>query len=396
MNIKGTSPNEEKDIAIFKKLSDGYKIYSIDGYETLTNDEFKEIKSKPRSSKYLLVKHKVCNDSLKQQYKDFINRADEIKEVTNNKINLYKTGSDAKTALTLFNRYMIKDKIAYPENIQSFETDIFEKCKLGGMRYNKPYEGTAYKYDICSQYPSILQSTHFSIPIATGELKTLTNKEFNKMKYFSYGIYNVKVIDADFRLFKSNDTNWYTHIDLNLAMKLGYKLILIEKENNFLDYANKTMNSYKIFGKYINYLFKFKSEGYKWSKTYINVLWGALCQTNLMTVKTAYEDDVILTITPSNDDQTNLTFDVVKSMSEYYENNYARLKPFLVAKARAMVANILQNHKEHLVYTHTDGFVLTKKLDIKTGNNIGDVKYEGKSKNCIVKNGNSCKGDFVV
>ena len=63
-NLSGVIRNiDENNVAID---------WENDETQTLTNDEFKEIKSKPRSSKYLLVKHKVCNDSLKQQYKDFI------------------------------------------------------------------------------------------------------------------------------------------------------------------------------------------------------------------------------------------------------------------------------------------------------------------------------------
>ena len=54
------------------------------------------------------------------------------------------------------------------------------------------YEGGAYKYDIKSQYPSILKSV-FMIPLKAGEFKKFSKDEFDKLEYFTYGIYRVKI-----------------------------------------------------------------------------------------------------------------------------------------------------------------------------------------------------------
>ena len=81
-----------------------------------------------------------------------------------------------------------------PEPITQQESIFIKNASIGALIYsNNDYEGPAYEYDVNSMYPSIMRDDKFKIPIKEGEIKTLSKKEFEKMKktFFCYGIYTV-------------------------------------------------------------------------------------------------------------------------------------------------------------------------------------------------------------
>ena len=70
-------------------------------------------------------------------------------------------------------------------------------------------------------------------------------------------MYHVKVTGCDRRLFAENSENWYTHIDLNLALTYIYTIELIKDgEYNYLDYKQILVRGAKLFRPYIDYLLK--------------------------------------------------------------------------------------------------------------------------------------------
>ena len=119
-----------------------------------------------------------------------------LKKITNNKINLHRTGSVAKTSLQLFYDLCSPPE---PEQIEPYEIDILESGR-GQLIWGNKYDGTAYKYDIASQYPSLMASTQHKYPIGAGILKTFTKKEFKELKYYSFGMYHVDVLNSDSRI----------------------------------------------------------------------------------------------------------------------------------------------------------------------------------------------------
>ena len=63
---------------------------------------------------------------------------------------------------------------------------------------------------------------------------------------------------------------------------------------------------------------------------------------------------------------------------KYFETNFARIKPFLLAKGRSKIGNILFEYKNDIIYSHTDSAIFSKKPEnIKTGTKIGELRYEG-------------------
>jgi hypothetical protein len=93
-----------------------------------------------------------------------------LKEASNGLINLFKTGSYYDTALSLFNKYT---NTIFPDHIEQDEATWIQNTSIGAMITCEPYERLAYKYDICSQYPSILNSKYFLIPIKRGSFQLL-------------------------------------------------------------------------------------------------------------------------------------------------------------------------------------------------------------------------------
>ena len=105
--VKGTSPNEDKIIAIFEPNDNGsFDCYSLEDKKfTITSKQKREYKTFPRSSPYVMIRKNERDADLKElnirgQCKLINKEAEKLKELTNDKINLFRTGSVAKTALT--------------------------------------------------------------------------------------------------------------------------------------------------------------------------------------------------------------------------------------------------------------------------------------------------------
>jgi len=402
VRAKGTA-TEAKEILIYKFNEDGdIDVYGKKiKYDILTHENFKKIRSNPISSPYLLVRSDdTLKLSLRKQYKLFRKKAKLLKKLSKGKIDLYKTGSASLTSMQLFLDLCEPPK---PDKITQQETQFLCNCK-GQLKNGKAYKGKGYKLDIVSQYPSIMESKHMNFPIKRGELKTLTSKEFNELKYFKYGIYRVKILsEVDPFIFRFNKLNYYTHIDLNFAKSLNYEMELIEDEEpNFLCYEGCLINGSKLFGPFVNYLFRLKQMGYKTVKPILNCLWGYLCKKNEIPINTAkdgeeiYGDKELVTMCPVGNDLKHkkvYKIDII-SKEYYYESNYARLGPFMLAKGRYVIAQHVLKNINDVVHINTDGYVLKDKpsKELKFGKELGDLKMEEYKDKIEVLNSNEVRG----
>ena len=401
MQVKRISPYEEKQLMIFKHIQNNkVKVYTqANGYATIEKNEYDQIRDNPRSKDYILLKkndRELKSLCMKDQMKAILIENEILKTVTDGKINLLKTANVSKTALHLF--YSFKPPV--PDKITEFEVNFIEDCKNGAFRYSKKYKGKAYKYDFCSEYPSIMRSQHMNFPIKEGELKTITKEDIKDWKYYKYGIYRVKINNIDKRLLIENKKNVYTHIDINRALELKYDVQLIEDgEPNMLSYEDKLINGAKLFKEFVDYLYAFKNAKFGCVKKYINCLWGSLCQKDVYTVDTTenstiHEGKTVLMMCPIGNgcDVKGFMIDTCVK-GKLYENDYARIKPFLVAKARYNISKVVEKNLDSLVYSHTDSVILTEEIkDIKLGSEIGSLKFEEYSDNIEVVNSNTVKG----
>ena len=53
-----------------------------------------------------------------------------------------------------------------------------------------------------------------------------------------------------------------------------------------------------------------------------------------------------------------------------------------------------QIDRENVKWCHTDGFISDKLLDVKTGDKMGDLVFEGKCDNCTIHHINYVEGEF--
>jgi len=122
-----------------------------------------------KKSKFLPIK-KDPKKSFEECNIEFTTMADKVIADTDGKINFYKTGSIATTALNLFFDMTSVDV----EPITGKEAEWINNCNHGALIYQEDYRGELYSYDINSMYLSIMQNKNFRIPIKQGEFKKVS------------------------------------------------------------------------------------------------------------------------------------------------------------------------------------------------------------------------------
>lgn len=365
------------------------------GYKCISLTQYKEINKKPLSSKYVLVCDKdYGGENLEETLKNFKTLADKLYDLDSS-INLYRTGEIKLTALYMY-KMLINQHVNKLEWLTPVENRMIQDATRGSLIFGTPYEGQAHYYDIVSAYMYILSHHKFRIPIKQGVEYTMSSEEFSQKKFYPYGLYRVKVEGYDHRLFRPSEDDTYTHYDLEYAHSQGYKLSIVDDgEPNVLLYPAKThtLSGKELFGDWVRRFFKFKKEGHKEIKKFFTIIWGALCQSNQY-IKTLQEDEIFDVdkdnyITDYMDKEGN-TVVVYCPFGQRFKTPLARLKPFLQARCRIMMANIMGPQIDDVVRCHTDGFYMKTKLKIpdeelpkvkdidaiRIGDQIGDLKYE--------------------
>lgn len=361
--------------------------------DKMSLEEYKSIRKNPHNTDIILIQ---CDKekTMEETYDDFIKKADKLKEITGGKINLYKSGNIQRAAYNLFCEF---NPCLQAEEIEVNEVEILENATKGPLVFHKEYEGKAWLYDFISHYSSIMKSTTLKFPIKKGEFQCLKRKNFVNFRYGMYHCIIKKQNNSKDKLIKFNPTNWYTHIDLTVAKENGFEIEPIKQKNkyNALIYSqDKLISGKMMFGKYVDFLFPLKQQGYDIIKDPLNILWGFLCKKNTLKLfldindkkelKIHKEKDIDEIIPLNND----LRIIKVCDYNDYYETPFARLKPFLLAKGRQKLARMIAPHMESILRVHTDGFYSDKELNVPLGKNIGDLKLEKICDNIkILKNG---------
>ena len=385
----------EKTFIIYKYNQDTKLYDCYDGLHfSLTSLEL-HLKKKINKHHWLYV---FPTYTLEEHYNEYNEQAKLLKDTSFGKINLYQTGSFAKTALSFF--YKTTQCMSPPDPIDAIEAEWLLTCNRSGHTYcEKDYNGPGYKYDICSMYPSIMNST-ITLPTKRGEFRTITNADITE--YCRYGIYRAIVTNYDLKLFKPNVENFYTHYDLMSAKKHGYQIDMInDGQPNFL-YYSKECNAIAshLFRPFTTELYKLKTKKIMYAKRILNILWGALAQRKIK--KDIIEPNTEL-IFESDDNITsiqncrtgNLRIESV-SANDSFMTHYARFAPFITSRGKQLITDIIATDKDNIVRCITDGIISKTKLEHATGNVIGDLKYEGYCPNINIKHLYSVDGIFTV
>jgi hypothetical protein len=373
----------EKNIVVFlssDSRAEGVNICDSKGERHVNNAEFTKIKKE--CTLINLSRKRGSTKTLKEFY-DYVIKCDkELKNATKGKINLKKTGYFSKTSYMTWNimkKQEIKDLV--PEDLTKLEVQILDKTKGSIIFSEKGYKGEGHYYDFNSFYPSIMQEKMFLIPYKQPKaltIKTLSQAYWENAEgnyYLKYGFFRCIIeksgIEETDRLFRFQDDNWYCSQDITLAKLLKLKIKMIDDgEVNFLHYdRTKCVTGYKLFGAFINYMFKFKQNKVTGAKDILNSLWGYICQKKMTKKKNS---ETPIKIIPSEDGL--LAF--FEKENPY--NPFARLKKVLLAEGRLQMVKTIIKYGKDIVQAHTDGFISKKKLDdITTSTNLGCIKYDG-------------------
>ena len=163
------------------------------------------------------------------------------------------------------------------------------------------------------------------------------------------------------------------------------------------------MCSCEIFKDFVDYLYPLKEKSIPYAKVILNRLWGALVEsndrriiidkTNPKLIEFEQRDISIISIKPSrNKDQ--VIVDICDN-DNFYKSGFARMKPFLLDKAKYWMTTLVYDYKDNIKRFHTDGFITDIKLDVKTGDKLGDLCYEGYYNHCIIQSCASPIGEFI-
>jgi hypothetical protein len=380
----------EKPIALYDKLT--FEIYDGKTKHKLSKEEKNELMYSFKSP-YIVLDREEQKDgeiTIEEEYNKLIPIINNLKEKSGGLINLYKSGSYKNASLDLFDKFT--KFLNEPEQILQDEAEWISNSSIGALIWAEEYEGELYKYDVKSQYPSLMKSQTLKFPMKRGEFQRLD--KFGE--YFQFGFYRCKIYKSEDgninKLFRFNDTNYYTSISLNHAQKLGLKIELIQDDKpNFLYYSrDKLITFNEVFKPFVDFLFDLKEKKVEKSKDILNRLWGALCEVDKK--KYFCEKDIVI-----NDDEeifeirpykNNEDIDIISTnkINKRYKTNYARLCPFLISQGRYEISNLMFPIKENIKRIQTDGFLSTIKLHENKNVKLGELKFEGYTENGIIKN----------
>ena len=377
-----------KNDTMMNECSDGNKIF---------------LKSKKKCSEiykrndldFVLVNTDDNKTDLIEIHKNYVTDAKQIYDLTEGKVNLFN-----------YNKFTdcILDFFYTTTKIRCNKLDDFEKQMIyqsgGGVRVAEPnYKGTVAKYDYNSFYPWIMHMNR-PVPIKSGEFVKITDIYESVDSFYNdtqpkFGFYKAEITPENKKIFTVKKNNWYTSYEIGFAVRHKIPIKLLSDE--FYYYSDDCLSTYKkIFGNYIDIFYKIKLETKnKLSKKFLNVLWGILCKMITKTTTCKADefkldaDEELVDMLPQGD---RYIFTYKKKESRY-RTNYARIKPWILARGRTILhSKIISFKPENVVFAHTDSFFL-KKPTFRTQhpchrNNLGYIKKEGLYKKAEIINCN--------
>ena len=381
-----------------------YESYDKDGYKESNMEYIKKVSTNAKySADSILVKKTDATlglldlpdeATLGDIYDKFILVADNIKEASDDFINLYQCGTELKEyAFYLFNKSL---RVKYnAEHIDAQEKNFL--VNSGGLTFCKEaFEGEIFQYDLVKAYTSSLTNKSVTFPITRPNYYHFEQSKYidrDSKHYYPYGEYKAIVqksgnpnIDCLFR-FSAVDT--YTHTDLTRATQLGLKITLKDGINCAL-YEDRRIKGDELFGRYFGQIIRAENdnvilpEAKNIVKLIRNILWGALCEKNVITLypdengKTYVDDDIFEEIQriPHSDNRQifNIT---VRYKDQPFKTEFARIGAFLVSNLRNYISREIEKvGVENIIRCNTDGFYSKKELDLPISNNMNEYKLK--------------------
>lgn len=361
----------------FKYNGDKVDLYHIDQkgehFETMELNDFYVIqnivKKNPDQHKYVLIPANK-KQTIKESYEKF----EELRKTFFKlDVDICQWGTTKNIAL-----YYWLSTISHItfEDVDLTEQRWIKEAYMGSIIYaNKGYEGKGHSYDKRSFYPYLMKGTKL-YPYKKGSFGKITEDEFNNDNV-PYGIYRC-IITGKHKLFRNNDKNKYTHYDIMSARQLGLKVNLIDSEINCLRYNREDLLTGKqLFGAFVNNLYELRKEN-DYVKAVLNILSGLLGEKAKININVKDETDLtgheILRHNPNEDGSEYVqSVDMNKQIFKY---PFCRISPFLLGAGRREMCQLIEPYSDLVEHIHTDGFISRKKLEIPTGEKLGEIKYK--------------------
>lgn len=388
---------ERKEENIYSVFYGDEKIYFYNGDDVKSIDitEYDMI----HKSEILLIKSET-KKNLKSTRDNYIERAEQLKKISNNLINYYKFNYESQIAYDIWR--MQTKNINEPDELDFIEHELFNKSFRGGLHYCKErgmIVEDVIDYDMNQMYSYFMSSNNFTFPISKPEYKTLSEVEFENMfnEYFSYGLYNVVVSGYDKYLYLPTNKNiWITHYDLEILMRMKKVCVKIVQNNSFncLTYS-KRLTGKKTFSTYTNYMNEMinKETQYKDTiKVIRNSLWGYLSRKNtkLKIIKNDDEYDIDNEFLEEYEPKKNCKAVRLTDKNEIFKSPWCRMSIFLTAYCRLKMYNIIMDNDvdDNIIMVNTDGFISTTELKyINIGSKMGEFKIKNRG-NAKIYNSN--------
>ena len=243
----------------------------------------------------------------------------------------------------------------------------------------------------------------------------------NEQQYFKYGIYRAVITGNIHKaMFRENKLNAYTHIDMEVAHTEGYSIELVEDgQCNFLYYPpNTRISGTQLFKEFVEELYPIKEKhnkdvpelNFEYAKKLLNILWGALSEKRVcQEIYTSLEDDNEVIELGINEEVADVVMlgqgkckYETESLDDLFVSGYARVSPFLTAKARQTMSDMIRSNcdLDSVVRVHTDGIITSTPLKNTFKNKadalLGELGYEGFCEDCTVVNMGKPKGVFQI
>lgn len=340
----------------------------------------------------------LCN-TLQEERTELINSYNEMFNVTNGEVNLYKYRNIKFCALEMLR--MKSKQCQYPEEIEKREAEWINESYMGGFQFYRECENIqATCSDINSSYPNIMQR-NFNIPMTKPNFIHYTHET----KFFKDGVYRCRIInntnktndELRYKININHKRTKFNHIYLNTCIEMGLTIEMInDNEHNAMVYdTTKNIKCCDLFGKYVEYFYDLKKRGVKSSKLFLNILYGALSQKNRSYKKA--KPNKIINIDTTKHEIENMYFDFkhldnehkISSLNidyikkeHYYTLPYARISTIISANSYKLLVQQINKIScpEDILRIHTDSITLKNydnhKDKFKYSTNLGEWKLE--------------------
>jgi hypothetical protein len=184
---------------------------------------------------------------------------------------------------------------------------------------------------------------------------------------------------------------------------------------NAMLYKSGRVSGPQMYGEYMKKMFELKKAGCVLAKQLISALWGAQGQIDKMTLRADRDDgldifdsrmiaslipsSITLNYSPNNPFSIAGTEAIVVKKSQIFSTPFGRVKTFITAAGRRVMANTLLTHQSHVKRVQTDGFimdiplVLDKTDVISFGTEMGQLKVCRQGKHVKIEGVNKVHWD---